>query len=496
MARGERPDFWGSKHESGAGTDDAQITDRPMNNSPTLRARADLPGDALPDQLGMLPAGCPTRSRGTLVQMSCRVALPLFALLALGCQDPTQVRIQVRTDVAYETGRMLSFTATSPQDLEGAEPNTVVDHPWGPSGDVGTLVVVPEDDRDAKLAIQVVMGVTRDPSECSSKQPDGCIIARRRLQFLEHKTLEMPVGLHAVCEGEPCDENSTCNALGRCVPADIDPSKCSTPGSPECMPEGDSLPSGVDLDGGSDAEDAGQQTLVAHYGCDEELPGALKDSSQAMLDGTCEAGRCPGRATGMHGTACDFDGIDDAVVLSLDMVAVPFSITFWAQVDDTSRGTMMAKPFGASLFSWAAWLDTGGDDHFYRATSNDGTSDTGGGKTLVCNPCRTTPTLCTSCSHTSETWYFAHIKWDGSMIYMTFSDDPTRPHGATGWAAPGALFDDSPASLGAIFRDGGYSSFFDGRLDEIRFHNRVLTDEEIEQIVTNDLGARTASAPL
>lgn len=428
--------------------------------------------------------------------MSSRVALPWFALLALGCQDPTQVRIQVRTDVAYDTNRMLSFTATSPQDLNEAEPNTVVDHPWGPSGDVGTLVVVPEDDRDAKLAIQVIMGVTRDPSECSWKQPDGCIIARRRLQFLEHKTLEMPVGLHAVCEGVPCDESSTCNALGKCVSADIDPSKCATPGSPECMPEGDTLPSGVGLDGGSDAEDAGQQTLVAHYACDEELPDVLKDSSQAMLDGTCEAGRCPGRATGMKGTACDFDGIDDAVVLPLDMAAGPFSITFWAQIDDTSRGTMTAKPVGASLFTWALNLDTTGDDHLYRIVTNDGTHDAGFGKVFVCNPCRMTPTLCTSCSHTPETWYFGHVRWDGSIIGLRFTDDVLGSLGSTQSTATGTLFDESPASLGAIFRDGSYSSFFDGRLDEIRIHNRVLTAEEVEQIVKNDMGTQTASAPL
>lgn len=480
------------------------------NSSPNTRIRFDdHPGESLTGN---------TRSPTFPAWISHRLALPWFVLLSLGCKDPTQVRIHVRTDVPYNTDRMLAFTATSPQNLEEAEPNAIVDHAWGPSGDIGTLVVVPDSDRNAKLAIQVIMGVTRDPSECSREQPDGCIIARRRLQFLEHKTLEMPIGLHAVCEGMPCDESSTCNALGECVPADIDPSKCSSPDASGCMPQGDSLPSGVSVDGGSDAHadggsdasveagdaDAGQQTLIAHYRCDpaekEGDPPLWGDASPAMLHGTCETGRCPGIAPGIRGGACDFDGIDDAVVLPISL-AEPFSITFWAQLDDSSQGTMMAQPYGSTLYSWAAWLtsmDDGiGVDHFYEVRSNDGTNDTGHGKAFVCNPCRMTPSICMSCSHTAETWYFGHVKWDGSLLGITFTDDPTTWYNLrSSSSASATLFDDSTASLGAVFRDGNYSSFFDGRLDEIRIHNRVLTEDEIRLIVLEDMGTQTASLPL
>jgi hypothetical protein len=81
----------------------------------------------------------------------------------LGCQDPTQVRLHLRTDVPYDQGRLVSFTAAPPDRVEGAETDAVLETPWGSTGEVGTMVVVPEDDRNGKLGIRVVMGVTRGP---------------------------------------------------------------------------------------------------------------------------------------------------------------------------------------------------------------------------------------------------------------------------------------------------------------------------------------------
>jgi len=144
------------------------------------------------------PSSCPVRT-------SSRVLCWLWlAAGLLGCQDPTQVRLHLRTDVPYDQGRLVSFTAAPPDRVEGAEADAVLETPWGSSGKVGTMVVVPEDDRNGRLGIRIVMGVTRDPTDCTGQVVDGCIVARRRLSFLEHRTVELPVGLHAACEGVQC----------------------------------------------------------------------------------------------------------------------------------------------------------------------------------------------------------------------------------------------------------------------------------------------------
>ena len=199
-----------------------------------------------------------------------------LAVGLLGCQEPTQVRLHVRTDVPHVLGRTLSITAAPPDRVEGADPDAVVDQPWGGTGEVGTIVVVPEEDHNGKLGVRVVMGVTRDPSDCTGLVVEGCIIARRRLSFLEHRTVELPVGLHAACEGVRCDENSTCNALGQCVSAEVDPSLCESPDDPQCMPEGDVLP-GLVLDGGAaDANDgAADSSLEDAAAC--STCGALEE---------------------------------------------------------------------------------------------------------------------------------------------------------------------------------------------------------------------------
>ncbi len=181
----------------------------------------------------------------------------VLLLLFLGCQDPTQVRLHVRTDVPYEPNRMLSFVAATPERMATAAPDVVVDKPWGGRGDVGTLVVVPEGEKNGRLAIRVVMGVAKDPTQCTAEQPDGCVVTRRLLRFVEHRSVELPIGLHAICEGVSCDESSTCNALGDCVSAEIDPNRCEDPTDPGCLPGGDLIPIGVPEAGPDTEPEAG-----------------------------------------------------------------------------------------------------------------------------------------------------------------------------------------------------------------------------------------------
>ncbi len=159
----------------------------------------------------------------------------------IGCRDPTQIKLSLYTDVPYEPSRAVAiFTDDRPDKSQAA---AISRESWDSSGFVGTLVLVPSGKKNATIGLQVVLGITRHPQECDVNAPNGCVISRRLLSFIEHASLELPISLHAVCIGKACKEDETCNALGRCVPATIDPEGCRKPGG--CLVPDDTIPSGT-----------------------------------------------------------------------------------------------------------------------------------------------------------------------------------------------------------------------------------------------------------
>jgi hypothetical protein len=48
------------------------------------------------------------------------------------------------------------------------------------------------------------MCITKDPRACTIDAPDGCIFVRRKLGFVEHRTLTVPVTVYSTCIGIPC----------------------------------------------------------------------------------------------------------------------------------------------------------------------------------------------------------------------------------------------------------------------------------------------------
>ena len=139
--------------------------------------------------------------------------LSLVVLLVLACQDPTQARVFLYTDVPHGAGLTVGLWAGA---TPPAEPQSKTTGPWVSDGFVGTLVTLPPSGQeDARLDIQVVMGMGgRDPKTCSVQDAKNCIIARRRLQFLPNIKLEVPMGLFLACQNNPCTDDTTCNSKG------------------------------------------------------------------------------------------------------------------------------------------------------------------------------------------------------------------------------------------------------------------------------------------
>jgi len=182
-----------------------------------------------------------------------------LALLALGsassCQEATAVRLHLYSDVAWGQGRDVAI-ASGIEQADATDPVATIGTAWS-SPDLGDLVLVPKQDGEVNaVSSLVVLGVARPATKCTVQAPAGCIFARRRVSFVRHRTLTLPIVLHAACIGVPCDSTTTCNALGRCVPAQIDAGCDSSEG---CLLPGDTVPGAfttpqeAGLDAGGDA---------------------------------------------------------------------------------------------------------------------------------------------------------------------------------------------------------------------------------------------------
>lgn len=176
------------------------------------------------------------------------------ALLATNaCSDATQVTVILRTNVPFAQGSSVALWASHSGRV--TEPMGTWADPWLADGEIGDLVVTPQaGKRDGAVSLRVALGLGGKPaSSCTDSTPDRCIIARRKLAFVPKTRLRVPIVMYLACEGVVCDPDSTCNHLGACVSATVDPSACATP-------EGCSLPGEPKFDPTPTARDAGADT--------------------------------------------------------------------------------------------------------------------------------------------------------------------------------------------------------------------------------------------
>lgn len=182
------------------------------------------------------------------------------------------------------------------------EPLVRSSEPWLADGEIGDLVITPETGaRDGALSVRVALGLRGKPASACTDEGDGqnCIIARRKLAFVPHTRLRLPVVLYLACEGVKCDENTTCSNLGTCVPAAIASDQCasaegcSLPGEPPFSPVPPGrVDSGVDS-GSPDSQisDAAPQEAAPEGG----FALSLVRSVGLGASHTCEIGKATGR---------------------------------------------------------------------------------------------------------------------------------------------------------------------------------------------------------
>jgi hypothetical protein len=152
---------------------------------------------------------------------------PLLApLLLVACRTPTQVTVELTTDVDCSSGvRTTLRVGATGADVDTHAPS--VDSTACSGGRIGSLALVPSGSNEEKFAVKVVLAFRgQTPEECDAAERllqvvPGCIVARREARFVSHTELRLPISLLADCDGVPCPNDMTCDH-GRCVPAGHD----------------------------------------------------------------------------------------------------------------------------------------------------------------------------------------------------------------------------------------------------------------------------------
>ena len=165
--------------------------------------------------------------------------LAVLALaLAPACQEATSVRLVLQTNVLPSDQISIAVFAGATEDVESAPPSVVVrGTAWETKQRIGSLTFVPRSDDAGTLTIRVALARGREASECSIASAAGCVIARRRIAFLPHQSLVLPITLFEQCEDVPCSAKTTCNVSRECVLAALSPAACASASG--CLLPGD-----------------------------------------------------------------------------------------------------------------------------------------------------------------------------------------------------------------------------------------------------------------
>lgn len=135
------------------------------------------------------------------------LAAPIVACL-LGCLDPTEVTVQVTTDLpcAQLKGTTIRVGPSPVDKLAPSASQPSCDS----EGHIGTVVILPNESRGSAV-LQVTTGVGESPEACVvDGYKGGCVVARRAISFVPHTRLTLPVVMQNGCLNVPCDESSTC----------------------------------------------------------------------------------------------------------------------------------------------------------------------------------------------------------------------------------------------------------------------------------------------
>ena len=147
-------------------------------------------------------------------------------MLVGACRAPTQITLEVVPGVNITCNDIHSVAIAvrgTSADAEAQAAGSIFNAKTGGcthGASIGTLVVVPASGNDVAVVVIAALGSKRDAESCRPGNYDSCIIARRRLSFVDHASLALPIAIDADCIGRACSELTTCRR-GACVDATV-----------------------------------------------------------------------------------------------------------------------------------------------------------------------------------------------------------------------------------------------------------------------------------
>jgi hypothetical protein len=175
-------------------------------------------------------------------------------VLAGACREPTQIEIEVLTDLSCPgaAGTVLvetSVYAARPGEIDarvagGASNTSTRECTPGTPARVGSLVFLPSGAQDEPLALRVYGDVS---GACGAR----CIEAKRSLRYQPHRAQKMQIVLRSSCMGVKCGAGLTC-VRGSCVDEVCPEGGCSEEdllGQDAGVGRDASLPDALPLDG-------------------------------------------------------------------------------------------------------------------------------------------------------------------------------------------------------------------------------------------------------
>ncbi len=167
--------------------------------------------------------------------------LVLGVALPIACLQPTQITVRVETDMTCGQGEgELSQVLVG---VGGGESTSVSPKSACTDGFVGSVTVVPGKTADT-VDIDVVGALGGSTCTIGAANADGCVVAKRRLSFIDHIPLSITIRLESDCAGVVCPGAQTCSA-GVCVDPQCT-SNCTDGGDGGGGPRITSLSSGGD----------------------------------------------------------------------------------------------------------------------------------------------------------------------------------------------------------------------------------------------------------
>ena len=226
----------------------------------------------------------------------------------------------------------------------------------------------------------------------------------------------------------------------------------------------------------------GLKGLVLWFKFNEGSGSVAKDSSLYNNHGTIVGAQW---VDGKFDKALSFDGIDDYVEVtnseSLN-IKKKLTISMWVKFFSLKTKMVLCAKFQSGKYDWLFWIDNTYPDElrFYPS------SDQYKGWT-------------TNADLQTNRWYHIVVVYDGDgatneeklKIYVDGEPKNMDYYGTLYSSLPAYSI---PVHIGYNPGNPYYPKYLDGIIDEVRIYNRVLSEEEIQMLMYNRIGAVEAKA--